>query len=86
MAFKEFEELQSKEKQGVFDACKRLGRSRDEFKILLEEKFLLPDGSYLQRKVHTQLVRSQKEKVYQAGRHTNWNAEFEADLSAGLFD
>ncbi|MGR2662420.1 hypothetical protein ACUXVY_12585 [Chromobacterium haemolyticum] len=86
MAARYFDELPSDEKQDFLDSCHRFGVHRDDFNIYFDEG--LPIGGvigHFKREVHIQLIRTGVGKVYQAGWRTNWNAEFEADLSSGFF-
>jgi hypothetical protein len=81
--FHEFSEDEQADAESIFASH---GFDIIDFDIRDEDQYLAEDGtSLIRRQVMVTRRSSDKSAVYAAGQGTEWHADFERDLAAGVF-
>ncbi|MGO4326149.1 hypothetical protein AB4Z48_16710 [Cupriavidus sp. 2TAF22] len=81
-----FEALPADERADFEAACRKHGRTREEFTVVLDEEAPPRDAvGPIPRKVAVQANLTGARQSYPAASGTSWTAEFERDLARGFF-
>lgn len=86
MGQKLFDELPVDEQEDFESACKKHGRSREEFTVVFDESSPPKEGvNDIPRQVTVAANLTGARQNYAAGSGTSWTVEFERDLDQGFF-